>query len=73
MEISVGFADKDEAYYAGHGYVWDDSVIGKVYYPREGVETEGQIKVRYMEYPWISTFEVDGIRAASFDNDTDKE
>lgn len=63
MEISVGFADKDEDYYSEQGYTWDESVLGRVYYPDKGVEIDGQIVVRYMEYPWISTFEVDGIRA----------
>lgn len=63
MEISVGFADKDEAWYGGQGYICDESVMGKVYYPAEGVEIDGEIMIRYMEYPWISTFETDGIRA----------
>lgn len=68
MEISVGFTDKEEAYYTGQGYIRDESVLGRVYYPKEGVEFDGQIEVRYMEYPWISTFETAGIRAAAADN-----
>ena len=64
MEISVGFTDKDEKDYTEWGYVWDESVLGKVYYHRVGVEIEGQIVIRYMEYPWISTFEVEGIRVS---------
>ena len=60
MEISVGFADKDELYYTGNGYCYDESVLGRLYYPAEGVEVCGQPAVRYMEYPWISTFETDG-------------
>lgn len=71
MEISVGFTDKEEAYYIGQGYIRDESVLGRVYYPKEGVRLEGQIVVRYMEYPWISTFETDGIRAVSEDNKPD--
>lgn len=67
MEISVGFTDKDEMYYAEQGYVRDESVLGKVYYPRMGVETDDRIEIRYMEYPWISTFEVEGIRASYLD------
>lgn len=63
MEMSVGFTDKDEAYYTGQGYSCDESVMGKVYYPKDGVEITGTIGVRYMEYPWISTFEFDGIYA----------
>lgn len=68
MEISVGFTDKEEAYYIGQRYICDESVLGRVYYPKEGVELDGQIAVRYMEYPWISTFETDGIRAVAADN-----
>lgn len=67
MEISVGFTDKDENYYAEQGYVRDDSALGRVYYPRLGVETDEQIVIRYMEYPWISTFETDGIRVSYLD------
>lgn len=63
MEISVGFADKEKEYYDGQGYICDESVLGRVYYPKAGVVLEGRIAVRYMNYPWISTFEIDGIRA----------
>ena len=73
MEISVGFTDKEEEYYAGQGYVYDESMIGRVYYPEEGVELDGQIAVRYMKYPWISTFETDGIRAVTADNENNSQ
>lgn len=63
MEMSVGFADEEESYYTGLGFVCDESVMGKVYYPKDGVKIEGAIIVRYMEYPWISAFEIDGIYA----------
>ena len=63
MELSVGFADKEESYYTGKGYRYDESVLGRVYYPAEGVEICGQPAVRYMEYPWISTFETEGMIA----------
>lgn len=65
--------DKEKEYYSGQGYICDESMIGRVYYPKEGVKLEGQIAVRYMEYPWINTFETDGIRAVSADNKSDKE
>lgn len=65
MEMSVGFADEEEEYYTELGFVCDESVMGKVYYPKEGVKIEGAIVVRYMEYPWISAFEIDGIFALS--------
>lgn len=63
MEVSVGFTDKDAQYYIDRGYYCDESVMGKVYYLAKEMETDAQIVVRYMEYPWISTFEVDGIQA----------
>lgn len=71
MEISVGFADKERDDYTERGYLCEESVLGKVYYPKEGVELDGQIAVRYMNYPWISTFETDGIRAVIEDNEND--
>lgn len=43
------------------GYVCDVSELGKVYYRPQGIEIEGQIEINYMEYPWISCFEVDGM------------
>ncbi len=63
MEISVGFTDKEEEYYTGNGYICDESALGRVYYPAKGIEICGQPAVRYMEYPWISTFETDGMIA----------
>ena len=35
MEISVGFADKAEEYYMERGYIWEQSMLGRVYYPAE--------------------------------------
>lgn len=46
----------------GEGYFQDTSVLGNVYYKTDGVEINGQIEVNYMEYPWISCFEVAGIK-----------
>lgn len=65
MEISVGFADKTETYYMENGYIREQSVLGWVYYPAKSVEFSGQIVIRYMEYPWISTFETEGIHAVT--------
>ncbi len=43
------------------GYQWEQSELGKVYYPSEGVVILDKICVNYMEYPWISCFEVEGV------------
>lgn len=47
--------------------------MGKVYYPAKGVRTDDQIVVRYMEYPWISTFEVEGIQVIPPENEADEQ
>lgn len=59
MEISVGFADNkiDLA-----GYVKDQTVLGDIFIPRDGVEISGPISVRYEKHPWVEQFEIDGIR-----------
>lgn len=43
------------------GYLADQSELGEVYYPQTGVRVEGQLVVKYVEYPWITCFEVDGL------------
>lgn len=42
-------------------YQVDKSELGNVYYPQEGVRILENISVNYMQYPWISCFEVEGI------------
>ncbi len=59
--MSVGFTDKDEEQMLEQGYMFQESELGKVYYPREGIVLEEIIKVKYVEYPWITCFEVEGI------------
>lgn len=59
--MSVGFTDKDEEQMAKQGYAFQQSELGKVYYPREGVLLNEKIEVKYVEYPWITCFEVEGI------------
>lgn len=44
-------------------------MLGRVYYPAEGVKLCGRAAIRYMEYPWISTFETGGIRAVTENNE----
>lgn len=43
------------------GYVCDESELGKVYYPDHGIVISDEVVVKYVEYPWITCFEVDGI------------
>lgn len=46
---------------AAKGYEVEQSELGNVYYPKEGVAVPGSITVKYEVYPWISCFEVEGI------------
>lgn len=78
MEVSVSFAgdDEDEEYYTSIGYIadcWIDEdgagdKSGKAYYPASGVEITGEIIVRYEITPWISRFEIDGIKPLETDD-----
>jgi len=43
------------------GYILDTSEFGRVFYPKEGIRVPGEITVKYVEYPWITCFEVEGI------------
>ena len=53
---------------AEKGYRADTSEIGKVYYPDQGVELSEEIAVNYVEYPWITCFQVEGIRPVEEEN-----
>ena len=59
--MSVSFTDEDEAFMQEKGYIWKMSELGKVYYPKEGVCLSEHVTVQYVEYPWITCFEVEGI------------
>ena len=59
--MSVGFTVGEEKEMLEKGYVLDESVLGKVYYPKEGIRIPDKITVKYVDYPWISCFEVEGI------------
>ena len=61
MEVSVGFTDKDEKQMAEEGYLFEKSEFGNVYYPKEGVAVQEIIIIKYVEYPWITCFEVEGV------------
>ena len=43
------------------GYASDQSELGNVYYPAEGVSRTETVSVNYVEYPWITCFEVEGL------------
>lgn len=43
------------------GYIAEKSELGEVYYPAEGVNVLGPIIIKYVEYPWITCFEVEGL------------
>lgn len=66
MEMSVGFADKDKDvdYYIERGYRVEESELGKVYYPKRTAVKVGKIGIRYEQKPWLSSFEIDGLRPA---------
>ena len=59
--MSVGFTVEDTNMMLEKGYVLDESEFGRVFYPREGIRIPGEITVKYVEYPWITCFEVEGI------------
>ena len=59
--MSVGFTVEEHEKMLEKGYVCDESILGKVYYPKEGIRIQEKIIVKYVDYPWISCFEVEGI------------
>ena len=59
--MSVGFTVEEEEVMIEKGYILDESALGKVYYPKEGIRIQDGICVKYVDYPWISCFEVEGI------------
>ena len=64
LEVTVSFTDEDEVAMLEKGYEIEQSELGRVYYPAEGVEIPDKIVINYMEYPWISCFEVEGVKIA---------
>lgn len=48
------------------GYVCETSPLGNVYYLPDGVTVTGDISINYMEYPWITCFEVSGSGCFTF-------
>lgn len=41
----------------------DETVLGRAYYPSDGVRITGELAVRYEKKPWLEAFEVDGLEA----------
>lgn len=50
---------------ARKGYICDESELGAVYYPGEGVTLADKIAVNYVVYPWLERCETEGIEIAS--------
>ena len=61
LEVSVSFTDEEEDVMREKGYTADQSELGNVYYPAEGVSRAENVSVNYVEYPWITCFEVEGL------------
>lgn len=59
--MSVSFTDKAKDVMLEKGYDVDESELGNVYYPREGIVIRDKIIVKYVEYPWITCWEAEGI------------
>ena len=48
LEILVDFTNKSQQELTEQGYIFDNSILGKVYYKPEEIEVCGQIHVNYM-------------------------
>ena len=59
--MSVGVTDKAKEEMQEDGYVCEQSELGNVFYPEEGIIVSDKIVVKRMEYPWLTCFEVEGI------------
>ena len=44
------------------GYTFEESELGKIYYPEGTLSFEEDAEVNYVEYPWITKFGVSGIK-----------
>ena len=58
----VSFTDKEEAEMAAQGYTYEESELGKIFYPEGMLVFEEEAEVNYVEYPWITKFGVKGIK-----------
>ena len=71
--MSVGFTVEEESIMLEKGYILDESVLGKVYYPKEGIYIPEKVFVKYVDYPWISCFEVEGIEILKKKSEEDEQ
>ena len=55
-EMSVGVTDKAKEEMQEDGYVCEQSELGNVFYPEEGIIVSDKIVVKRMEYPWLTCF-----------------
>lgn len=64
MEVSVSFTDGSEDLNAdGCRYDVDESQLGRVWIPKDGLLVTPPVRLRYEKHPWIEKFEFDGLRA----------
>ncbi len=61
-EVAVSFTAEDEAAMASKGFAWEQSELGYVYYPKGQVVFEENAEILYTVYPWITKFDVKGIK-----------
>lgn len=47
---------------AAQGYTYEESELGKIFYPEGMLVFEEEAEVNYVEYPWITKFGVKGIK-----------
>lgn len=57
----VSFTDERKEDMLEKGYICDQSELGAVYYPAEGVKITGEFSVNYVAYPWVERCETEGI------------
>ena len=64
LEVVVSFTTEDKDAMAAKGFEWEQSELGYVYYPKDRLTFEENAEVHYTLYPWITKFEVKGIKIA---------
>lgn len=62
MEVSVSFTDEEPAVMLEKGYLCETCKAGNIYYPKEGMVFTAEASVNYIERPWISCCETEGIQ-----------
>ena len=62
LEVVVSFTTEDESAMELKGFAWKNSELGHVYYPKDRLTFEENAEVQYNVYPWITKFDVKGIK-----------